>query len=162
MFLSSCSHVMLRIVSKVHLPWVIKEWRLIFETWFTMCVCGEIVWGSVSVNHTLFEGVKQSMKQEFLFNSMHKNTGVFLFFLSERLHWIWSLTPKVCVSLCICVLTYEFLPDQQTESIAYDRNSVIFKACSCVWSKCTAIKHWETPPRPSPLSLQTQEGRKGK
>lgn len=63
-------------------------------------VCGEIVWGSVSVNHTLFEGVKQSMKQEFLFDSMHKNTGDF--FLSERLHWIWALTPK-CVCLCAFV-----------------------------------------------------------
>lgn len=69
---------------------------------------------------------------------------------------------KVCVSLCICVLAYEFLPAQQTKSIAYDPNSVIFKACLCVWSKCTVIKHWETPPRPSLLSLQTQEGRKRK
>lgn len=33
------------------------------------------------MNHTLVEGVKQSMKQEFLFNSMHKNTGDFFFFV---------------------------------------------------------------------------------
>lgn len=119
MFLSSCSHVMLSIVGKVHLPWVIKEWHLIFETWFTMCVCGEIVWGSVSVNHTLFEGVKQSMKQEFWFNSTHKNTGDFFFFKWEVTLNLGTDTKSVCVfvSLYICALAYEFLPAQQTKSI---------------------------------------------